>query len=565
METTDKATCREIAALLSAHGIENVVLSPGSRNTPLIVAVCRQPGLRHTVVVDERSAAFIALGMAAQSRRPVAIVCTSGTAMLNYAPAIAEAFYREIPLIVITADRPQEWIDQDDSQTIRQFGALDNIVKLSVNIPVETGDATQMWMVNRQVNDALTAATDGRQGPVHINVQIDIPIGSTTETGETVSPRRIEITRPSTLLPTAEARRLGALIAPPLKVLIVAGFLPPDRRISRAIDRLAAIPNLAVMHEAQANIHARGTIANIDTVLSQMSGDERREMLPDIVITIGGSLVSRYIKGWLRGHDSLRHWHVGMRGQSVDCFMHLTRRIEIPPESFMPQLASAMQPFAHSASGYGDRWRAFANRAIMRHKIFADTCEWCDLKAVSSFIKAVPSRANLHAGNGTAVRYVQLCDYSHIHRIDSNRGVSGIDGCTSTAIGASLCYGDLTVLLSGDMSAQYDLGALACSHIPSTFRMAVLNNGGGSIFRFLRATSALPEAEECLVTDVRLPLKKLADAFGFRYLRATDEAELEHSCRTFFGASERPVLLDIVTDGSLSATILREYFNNRIG
>lgn len=565
METTDKATCREIAALLGAHGIENVVISPGSRNTPLIVAVCRQPGLRHTVVIDERSAAFIALGMAAQTRRPVAIVCTSGTAMLNYAPAIAEAYYREIPLIVITADRPQEWIDQDDSQTIRQFGAIDNIVKLSVNIPVETGDATQMWMVNRQVNDALIAVTDGRQGPVHINVQLDIPIGRTVETGPIAAPRKIEITTPSALLPTTEARRLGALLAPPRKVLVIAGFLPPDRRINRALDRLATIPNVAVMHEAQANIHAHGTIANIDTVLSQMSEQERHEMLPDTVITIGGSLVSRYIKGWLRAHDGLQHWHVGMRGQAVDCFMHLTRRIEIPAESFMPQLASAMQPFSKSDSEYGARWRAFAERAIKRHEEFVESCEWCDLKAVSSFIKAVPSRANLHAGNGTAVRYVQLCDYSHIHRIDSNRGVSGIDGCTSTAIGASLCYGDLTVLLSGDMSAQYDLGAFACSHIPPTFRMAVLDNGGGSIFRFLRATSSLPEADECLVTDVRLPLENLADAFGFRFLRATNEDELAKACRVFFGASDRPILMDIVTDGSLSATVLREYFNNRIG
>lgn len=560
MLTTDKAVCRELAALLVCHGVKDVVLSPGSRNAPLILAVARSGQLRRRVVVDERCAAFVALGMAVQSQRPVALVCTSGTAMLNYAPAVAEAFYREVPLIVITADRPQEWIDQDDSQTIRQYGALDNIVKESYNIPVETGDATQMWMVNRLVSDALLKASSGRKGPVHINVQLDVPLTTLAEAASQ-QPRMISTVERPTVLPTAQARELGRLLAPPCKVLVVAGFHNPDSKLSRAMARLAAIPNVAVLCEAQANLHSPGLHSNIDRILNEMTDAERTGLLPDIVITLGGSLVSRFIKAWLRGRHGVHHWHVGERGASVDCFKCLSLRIELPAASFMPQLASAMQPFAGSASTYGESWRQLAGRARKRYREFTARSPWCDLKAMDMLVEAIPARANLQAGNGTAVRYIQLCDNGHIHRTDCNRGVSGIDGCTSTAIGASMAYGDLTVLVSGDMSAQYDMGALAISGIPPTFRLAVLDNGGGGIFRFIKSTATLDELDECFAADVRLPLRQLAEGFGFRYLRADGIESMKAALPAFFGHSDRSVILDIVTDGTLSAAELNRYFD----
>lgn len=562
VQNTDKAVCREISSLLVEHGVKDVILSPGSRNAPLIMAVARDGRLRHRVVVDERCAAFMALGLAARIGRPVAIVCTSGTAMLNYAPAVAEAYYREIPLIVITADRPQEWIDQDDSQTIRQYGALDKIVKSSYNIPVETGDATQMWMVNRLLNDALTDAVTGRRGPVHINVQLDVPLTGQSTGAAGYTPRRIDIVSRPSMLPTAQARALARQLAPPRKVLVIAGFLPPDTKLNRAIGRLAAIPNVAVLHEAQANLHGLDSMGHIDRILGSMTDRERYELLPDTVITLGGSLVSRFVKAWLRGAPGVSHWHVGERGQSVDCFKCLSKRIELPPGSFMPQLASAMQPFATGTSDYNSRWAALAEKARDSYRAYVRRAPWSDMTAIDRLLRAVPDKANLQAGNGTAIRYVQLADYGHIHRIDSNRGVSGIDGCTSTAIGASLGYEHLTVLVTGDMSAQYDMGALAQNCIPPTFRMAVLNNGGGGIFRFIDSTAALDELDECFVTDVRLPLKELASGFGFRYLSADSADTLDKALPLFMGHSDHPVILDISTDGAVSARVLRQYFSD---
>lgn len=560
METTDKAVCRQVAELLAAHGAENVVLSPGSRNAPLIVAVVRHPSLRHYVVVDERQAAFVALGLAAQTQKPVALICTSGTAMLNYAPAVAEAFYRQIPLIVITADRPQEWIDQDDSQTIHQPYALANIVKHSTDIPAETGDATQLWMVNRMLNDAITDALQGAPGPVHINLQLDVPLCGLAEADYRT--RCIDIVSAPTLLPTAQVRRMAAELAPPKRVLVIAGFMQPSQKVSRAMARLAALPNVAVLHEAQTNIHGKGLHGHIDNLLGAMTETERLDMLPDVVITVGGSLVSRFIKSWLRDRNDISHWHVGIHGHSVDCFKMLMRRIELPATTFIPQLASAMQPFAGCDSDYARHWRELEQRAQASAEKFVATAPWTDLTATQTLFAALPARANLQVSNGTAVRYLQLSDYSNAHRIDSNRGVSGIDGCTSTAIGAAMGYGDLTVLVSGDMSAQYDMSALACNYIPATFRMAVLNNGGGGIFRFINSTRGLDELEECFACKLRLPLRDLARGFGFKYLEADSEESLRGALTEFYGRSDKPIILNIITDGTLSARILNEYFHS---
>lgn len=559
MQTTDKTFCRELIDLLARHGVTDAVLSPGSRNTPLIMAVARDPRISYQVVVDERSAAFIALGMSVQSGRPVALVCTSGTAMLNYAPAVAEAFYREVPLIVITADRPCEWIDQDDSQTIRQAGALGNIVRHSVDIPVETGSATQLWMMNRLVNDALIAAVRGPKGPVHINMQLDVPLSAVTDAG--ADARLVSVVTAPPLLPVAEARSLASELAPPCRVMVIAGFHSPDQKLSRAMQRLAAIPNVVVMHEAQANLHGEGMIGNIDRVLSSMTDEERCSLCPDVVITVGGSLVSRFVKAWLRGHPGLRHWHVGERNLSVDCFKCLEKRIELPASSFMPQLASGMQPFRSGGSDYSRRWKDVAARAEAHHREFISTQPWSDLTAMDAVVSLIPERWNLHVSNGTAVRYVQLSDYSHIHRIECNRGVSGIDGCTSTAIGAALAYkGGATLLVTGDMSAQYDMGALAANCIPRNFRMIVLNNGGGGIFRFIESTSRLEELEECFCADVRLPLRDLAAGFGFDYYEVRSLDELHAHFPRFAVDSGNPAIMNIVTPGQLSARILKDYF-----
>ena len=181
MADTDKSVVRILFNLLEAHGVRRVVCSPGSRNAPLLIAADARKRLETSVVIDERSAAFVALGMAMVSRRPVALVCTSGTALLNYAPAVAEAYYQGVPLIVISADRPLEWIDQDDSQTIRQPEALRNFVKGSYSLSDREQCDRPGWYETRIVNDAILTALAPKQGPVHINVRLSPPLGATVD------------------------------------------------------------------------------------------------------------------------------------------------------------------------------------------------------------------------------------------------------------------------------------------------------------------------------------------------------------------------------------------------
>lgn len=556
-ESTDKWICRELISLLRDYGVTTIVASPGSRNAPLLVAATKEKTIEVIPVADERSAAFIALGHATLSDAPVAIMCTSGSAVLNYGPAVAEAFYRALPLIVISADRPYEWIDQDDSQTIRQPGVLANFTKGSYDLDESATDADK-WYANRMINDAMTLALSGRRGPVHINVRLDTPLGRKSDTVHP-QPRRIATLCPREDLTVSDARLYGRRLASPRKIMIIAGFMAPDSRLNQALGRLARLHNFVVMTETIANMHNPAFISRIDTTLSQMTDDDRRELMPDVVITLGGALVSRHIKDYIRSIDHAEHWSVGHTHTTVDCFRHLSLRIEMRPEVFFPQLASAMQPH-QTPSDYSRRWELIARRAEATHQAYVSAAPWSDMRAFSAFMPMIPRNANLQLSNGTAVRYAQLFATRDYHRSDCNRGVSGIDGCTSTAIGAAMAYPGITVLVTGDMSAQYDIGALAYASLAPGLRIIVMRNGGGAIFRFVESTRDLEELEQYFAHPRQFPARQVAEAYGLDYFEAADEQTLRAVFRSFLSAP-RAALLAIDTPAEESARVLRAYFN----
>lgn len=558
MKSTDKLSCNILADLLIAHGVKRAVVSPGSRNTPLIMALSRRAELNCSVVIDERSAGFIALGMGVQTGKPTALVCTSGTAMLNYAPAVAEAFYRRIPLVIISADRPQEWIDQDDSQTLWQQDALAPYVKRSCDINAHLDFPNGEWVCNRLINDVLLEAVNGRKGPVHINVRLDSPLSRMGEYQEHQS-RVIRMVQPKDELPTTEARRIGESIASPCKVLIIAGFHQPDQQLNRALAKLAKLPNIAVMTETIANLHSPLFISRIDATLCRMTAEEKDRLKPDVVITCGGALVSRYIKEWLRSLDNVKHWHIGESHTTVDCFKHLTLRVEMEPKLFLRQLASALQ-IHKTPSNYADDWQTIYADAVRTHDKYVASAPWSDLTAFSAIIKKIPAKWNVHFSNGTAIRYAQLMDCSNLHRCECNRGVSGIDGCTSTALGASADYNDTTLLITGDMSCQYDIAAFSSKLVTPRFKVIVMCNGGGGIFRFIDSTSGIPEREEYFAVGVNLPLKELAKGYGFEYFEADSAETLGHELEKFMICHHAPAILAVKTPPELSAKVLRQYF-----
>mgnify|MGYP002516273154 FL=1 len=556
---THKQNCRIIADVMHSHGVRHIVCSPGSRNAPMLLAVDSLPKVETHIVIDERSAAFVALGLAQISREPVALVCTSGTALLNYAPAVAEAYYQGLPLIVISADRPERWIDQDDSQTLRQPGALSNFVKKSYDIHDFAADNVDMCRyANREVNDAMITALRRRRGPVHINVRLDEPLTSGEQIPFSLQ-RKICCVETEDILSKETVYEL-AQQAVGKRILAVAGFMLPDDHLNKAMLRLASLPDVYVMHETVSNLHLPRRHSAVDVILSHLTPRQREDLRPDIIITVGGALISRAVKEFLRTSDGVQHWAVGHSHTTVDCFNSLSLRIEAAPAPFLSAFAKLLAKNSGD-TGYAAAWAACKKDAVASHNHFVSTSDWSDLRACQMIFDSIPDDFNVQLSNGTSVRYAQLCMSSISHGCYCNRGVSGIDGCLSTAIGAAMAYPETTVLVTGDMSMAYDIGALSIAVIPERLKIIVLNNQGGGIFRFIPSTRSLPERERYFCAPPRLPLNMIAPAYGFEYFAASSANQLQQTLPMFLAPRLAPAILEVVTPGDRSAQILIDYMN----
>ncbi len=562
---TDKKFCSIVFDVLRQQGVKDVVCSPGSRNAPLLLAASAREDMRKHIVVDERCAAFMALGIASVSRQPVALVCTSGTALLNYAPAVAEAFYQNIPLIVVSADRPQQWIDQDDSQTLRQFEALSNFVKKSYELPAwGDQDPELQWYANRIANDAMIEAISRRKGPVHINIRLGDPLGKKCVRSATPE-RIIEVINSDGIL-NREIERGLALELVGKKVMVVAGFMPPDHYLQKSVGELGSMPNVVVMAETLSNLHLPGVAHSVDSVLTAYPDEFLDRLAPDVVISIGGSLVSRKLKEYLRRNKrNCSHWAVGWAHTTSDCFMSLTKRIEVAPAKFLHHIAGYMRSNMKKTAGeacysYSREWETARQKALRAKGNFIERAPWSELRAFNTILTKLPQNVNLFLSNGTTVRYAQILDYPLPHASYCNRGVSGIDGSGSTAIGGALAYKGMTVLITGDLSMAYDLGALALPVVPDRMKIIVIDNTGGGIFRFIPSTSSLEEREEYFCAPPRLPLRNLSEGYGWEYVEATDEQSLENSLRKLLSSAEKGILR-VLCDGEKSADILKRYMD----
>lgn len=582
---SDKPVVSALLDIIEAHGVEDIVCSPGSRNAPLLMAARARTDIRKHIVIDERAAAFMALGIAQVSQRPVALICTSGTALLNYAPAIAEAYYQGLPLIVISADRPKEWIDQDDSQTIRQYEALGNFVKASYDLSDREKQDVAEWYENRIVNDAMLTALKPKQGPVHINVRLSPPLSNLVQfKNNHRKPIRIISRLPEAMMPDKEVIKelAGNLIGK--RVMVTVGFMLPDDRLNKALLKLRAHDNVVIMAETISNTHLPQEDYSVDSVLCDMTQEKKRQMAPDIVISVGGALVSRMLKEYLRecGRDSeMQHWGVGPSHTTVDCFQSLTLRIDADPGRFLNLLSAEL---AHQqqllkednyaslsekefldfkkASNYSEGFFRLKELALQRVFRFATQITWSEIIAFIDILNNIPKDYNLFLSNGTVVRYAQLIPHELPHASYCNRGVSGIEGSTCTAIGGETSGNAPVVLITGDMSLAHDLGGLALAmKQDSKIKIIVINNSGGGIFRFIQSTSNLPGREEYLCADPELNIRKISEAFGFHYSSAHDLAGLRTELENLFSTAnkDKRCVLEVTVPTDKSSLYLRQF------
>lgn len=554
---------------LSNLGVKNIVCSPGSRNAALLVEVDSNPSFKKTVIVDERTAGFVALGMAQYSRTPTVLICTSGSAVLNYAPALAEAFYQGIPLLIISADRPQEWIDQDDSQTIRQYGILKNVVKADYDINAMLDTDDNVWFVNRITNEAYINAMTDRMGPVHINIHLGQFSGHMSDpqlNGSKFFGRTIDFIKPENKIPDKVLKEiLNRCIRK--KILLVCGFSLPDKDLQKAVMDLSRLENVAVMAETLSNLHLPSEFYMIDSVICSLKPDRLNILKPDVVISIGGALISRKLKEFLREFSPEIHIAIGYSENLVDCFQSLTINVQIKAASFIKGFAIKANKIIRkdkpNLPAYSSLWNDERRKALKRNEEILSKTGWCDLKAFEILLDKIPSKTNLYLSNGTPVRYAQILTKTLPHATYGNRGVSGIEGCGSTALGGDSLYPGISLLVTGDMSLSYDLSVITSNMAKPSFRIIVISNGGGDIFRFIPATSNLENREQYFCINPFLPLAKLCEAYGWTYKEADDEKQLKRELETFFKPSPLPILLNIKTyNENKNSEILKSFLYN---
>jgi 2-succinyl-5-enolpyruvyl-6-hydroxy-3-cyclohexene-1-carboxylate synthase len=557
MRYKGKESLIQLAGLLASKGVKTAVISPGSRNAPVIAALNRQEGIECLSIVDERSAAFFALGIAQQTCRPVAISCTSGTAALNYAPAIAEAYYQYVPLIVLTADRPPEWIDQGDGQTIRQHELYSNYIRKSVQLPSEPWNETSLRYNARLINEAIDAATFPVCGPVHINIPLSEPLYNENENLPPEIPL-MEILNVQPQVGKDDLLRLAESWNAARSKLIITGLLPPDNNLNLLLSKLAEEPGVAIFTESTSNLSNKHFFPHIDRLIDGVENEPDNQLTPDLLITLGGNIISRKVKAWLQKQKPKSHWHISSDGFHMDAFRCLSLSIPMNATGFFSNFIQLIKPIAGS---YHQLWSDRQQLRNQRHTAFLQQCTWSDLKAFETLLEFIPEGTMIQAGNSTPVRYLQLFDPPTGTNCFGNRGVSGIDGCMSTTAGAAWANPALTVLITGDVAFMYDSNALWNRHLTSNLRIIVMNNGGGNIFRIIEGPDAMPEFEQFIETPFIPEIQHLARMFGLDYYAAADESGLKICLPDFLDLNIRkPAILEIKTPNKTSAAVLREYF-----
>ena len=564
---------RSVVALCVAKNIKQVVISPGSRNAPLTIGFTHHDDITAYSIVDERCAAFFALGIAQQKRTPVALVCTSGSALLNYYPAIAEAFYSDIPLVVISADRPIERIDIGDGQTIRQKNVFENHILYSANLYSElvlehqSKDAKLKQKQfearkhnEREINLALNTAIE-EKGPVHINVPFYEPLYDTVE--------HIEVD-PLQILPEVNEKhyteaQLNSYVQEwnsAKRKMVIVGVAQPNLIEQQFLDMLAKDPSVIVFTETTSNIHHPDFFTRIDTLVGPIEKEENKEELfkelqPDILLTFGGMIVSKKIKNFLRNYNPKHHWHVDSK-KAYNTFFCLNKHFETDVNGFFHTFMPLTKTIA---SDYGNFWKDVKKNRQHRHEEYMSEIPYSDLKAMQLIVPEVPDHSIVHFANSSTIRYAQLFEWDRSLNTFCNRGTSGIDGSTSTSVGAAVASDKPVLFITGDLSFFYDSNALWNDHIPSNYRIILLNNNGGGIFRILPGNKDSENFDTYFETTHDLQAKPICELYGFNYSKAANEQEIEHELNTFFDASEKPKLLEIFTPRKMNDKVLLEYFS----
>ena len=552
---TDKKNILQLVALLEAHGVTKIVLCPGSRNIPLVHTLSTHPSFKCYSVTDERSAGFFAIGLALNGGAPAAVCCTSGTALLNLHPAVAEAFYQNVPLVVISADRPAAWIGQMDGQTLPQPGVFGTLVKKSVNLPEIYTDEDE-WYCNRLVNEALLETHHHGKGPVHINVPVTEPIFRFTT--ETLPEVRV-ITRYQGLnIYDRDYNDLIQRLNQYQKRMIIVGQMNLIYLFEKKYSKLL-YKHFAWLTEHIGNQTIPGIpVKNFDVAIYAMDGEMQEKMAPELLITYGGHVVSKRLKKFLRNNPPKEHWHVSPDGEIVDLYGSLTTVIEMDPFEFLEKIAFLLE---NKTPQYPLLWENFC-KTLPQPEL-----PYSEMSAIGALIQALPQQCALHLANSSAVRYAQLFTVPVTVEVCCNRGTSGIEGSLSTAVGYAAASDKLNFVVIGDLSFFYDMNALWNGNFGANLRILLLNNGGGEIFHTLPGLEMSGTSHKFITAVHKASAKGWAEDRGFLYQKVEDEVQLEEAMQMFTQPEPmtQPVLVEVFTNKNKDARILKDFYHQAAG
>ncbi|MGE8206235.1 2-succinyl-5-enolpyruvyl-6-hydroxy-3-cyclohexene-1-carboxylic-acid synthase [Heyndrickxia sp. NPDC080065] len=516
---------------LSNSGVEDVVISPGSRSTPLAMLVAGHPKLKYHINIDERSAAFFALGIAKQTRKPVALICTSGTAAANYYPAVVEAKLARVPLIVLTADRPHELRDVGAPQAIDQNQFYGNHVKWFSEMALPDLNEEILRYVQTNAARAVSISLEVPAGPVHLNFPFReplIPIMDPSPYTEVSEQPSIAISHGNLHLKMNQILDICNRLQQKEKGLIVCGVIDDPRFVESIIPFAEKLgyPIIAdpLSQLRSGDFSGEYIIDSYDAILKEIVSDEK--LKPEVIIRFGGMPVSKPLTKFMKKLNDTEQYIIEAGNGWRDPINNATYMIYCDEATFCNDITMKLNE--RHGSSWLKMWQDL--NTIARNTVINEICDIDDLdegKVVIELTKRMPANSILFVGNSMPIRDVDTFLHSNQQniRILANRGANGIDGVVSSALGASL-YGEPLFLLLGDLSFYHDLnGLLAAKMHKLNINIIVINNNGGGIFSYLPQASEGKYFEELFGTPTDIDFEyavKMYDGY-YKKVRNWDE------------------------------------------
>ncbi len=549
-----------IVSLLKQHGIRHLVLSAGTRHVPLAHSVENDDFFSCYSVVDERSAAYFAIGLSKELGQPVAIACTSSTATCNYVPAIAEAYYQKVPLLILTGDRDPRRLGQLEDQMINQIDMYGNFCKKCVQLPI-VSDKNDVWYCQRLVNEAILELTRNGNGPVQINFPINQTIEDIADASVPSLPLYNKIERVDLEAPEEEWRQVSARLSQAKRIMVVCGSGDPvDTQTIQAMEHFFEKYNCFFATEYLSNLQCRGSI-NTYLLAESVSSTALKEIGPDIVIFYGGNYVSR-LKILLRNiNAACESWHIAKDGVIVDQFQNLTKVFACSPKYFFSNLAELAGDSINDQCFYKEIQGLLLHINETLVPTFT-SCEKClsAFSAMKYLASEIPSHSLLHLSILNSTRIMQMFPLKEDVTVYSNIGTDGIDGSMSTFLGQSYVTDRTCFLVIGDLSFFYDMNSLGIREIRNNLHILLINNGGGAEFYFSMGPERLPNIDLHISAAHKKQAKEWIEANGFRYLSAHTLEEYRENLKLFMASdSDKPVVFEVFTDKQTDVNLLKEF------